>query len=143
MKRNIDYTGVNVAFYCHDGEGNYLFHRRGKSARDAHGTWSCGAGAVHFSETILDALNRELVEEFNTMPLQTDFLGWGEAFGEHEGKPTHWIVFRYRVLLDREKVVNNEPEKQEELGWFKIDALPQPLHPMVAAEVEEYKTLLV
>jgi predicted RND superfamily exporter protein len=49
----------------------------------------------------------------------------------------HWIVFRYRVFLDREKVVNNEPEKHEELRWFRIDSLPEPLHPTVAVEVEE------
>jgi len=142
MKRGIDYTGVNVAFYIHDGEGNYLFHRRAMGSRDAHGTWSCGAGGVHFNEPILDALNREIEEEFNTKSLETEFLGWGEAFREHEGKSMHWIVFRYRILVDREKVVNNEPEKHEELGWFKIDNLPEPLHPIVALEVEEYKDLL-
>lgn len=142
MKRGIDYTGVNVAFYCHDGKGNYLFHRRAPGARDSHGTWSCGAGGVHFNESVLEALNREVEEELNTKPREVEFLGWGEAFREHEGKPMHWIVFRYRVLLDREKVVNNEPEKHEELDWFRIDNLPQPLHPVVAVEVAEYKNLL-
>lgn len=143
MKRSIDYTGVNIAFYCHDGEGNYLFHRRASKARDAHGTWSCGAGGVKFNEPILVALDRELLEEFASTSLETEYLGWGEAFREDEGQSMHWIVFRYRVLVDRTKVINNEPEKHEELGWFKINNLPQPLHPIVALEVEEYKDKLV
>jgi len=53
------------------------------------------------------------------------------------------LAFRYRVLADRDKVVNNEPEKHEELGWYRIDSLPEPLHPTVAAEVEEYKNKLI
>lgn len=143
MKRGVDYTGVNIAFYCHDGEGNYLFHRRAGKARDAHGTWSCGAGGVKFNEPLLDALNRELQEEFASTSLKTEFLGWGEIFRKEEGVPMHWIVFRYRVLVDRGKVINNEPEKHEELGWFKIEDIPRPIHPVVAEEIEEYKDKLV
>ena len=29
MIKGIDYTGVTITFYCHDGEGNYLFHNDG------------------------------------------------------------------------------------------------------------------
>jgi hypothetical protein len=31
MKKGVDYIGVTVVFACHDGEGNYLFAKRGKN----------------------------------------------------------------------------------------------------------------
>ncbi len=43
-KRGIDYIGVNCVFWCHDGKGNVLFHKRSKNCRDEQGTWTPAAG---------------------------------------------------------------------------------------------------
>jgi len=142
MKKGEDYTGVTVSFYCHDGKGNYIFHKRSEKCRDEHRKWDCGGGGLKFNEKLNDAVNREVEEEFGTKPLDIKFMGVDEVFREHEGNPTHWIAFRYRVLVDREKVINNEPVKHEELIWCTLDNLPTPLHSQIPHELEEYKEFL-
>ena len=143
MIKGIDYTGVNVTFYCHDGQENYLFHKRSNRCRDEQGRWHCGGGGLKFNETVEASVAREIQEEYGVAPIEIKFLGWAEVFREHEGNPTHWIAFQYRVLVDRHKVINNEPEKHEDLMWFKLDALPSPLHSQVSMEIEKYKEFLI
>ena len=143
MIKGVDYIGVAVAFYCHDGQGNYLFHKRSNQCRDEHGRWDCGGGGVKFGEKLLETVQREINEEYGTTPLQIEYLGMDEVFREHEGQKTHWIDFKYRVLVDREKVINNEPHKHDELGWYRLDNLPTPLHSQVLHEITIYKDKLI
>ncbi len=143
MKKGIDYPAINVVFFCHDGQGNYLFHKRSLQCRDEQGHWDCGGGSLEFGEKLLEAVDREVSEEFNTKPLETEFLGVGEVFREQDGLKTHWIAFRYRVLVNRDLVVNNEPDRHEELGWFRIDNPPSPLHSQIPGELLLYKEMLI
>lgn len=142
MVKGIDYTGVGIAFYCHDGNGNYVFHKRSDQCRDEHGCWDCGGGGLKFGEKLLDAVEREVSEEFGTKPRNIQYMGMDEVFREHAGQPTHWVTFKYRVLVNREEVVNNEPNKHVELGWFKLDSLPSPLHSQILHEITMYKDFL-
>ena len=142
MKKGIDYTGITVSFYCHDGKGNYLFHKRSDKCRDEHGMWDCGGGGLSFNEKLLDGVYREVEEEFGTKPVEVEYMGVDEVFREHDGVPTHWVAFRYKVLVDREKVANNEPDKHEELMWTTLDSLPTPLHSQIPKELEQYKEFL-
>jgi len=89
MIKGIDFTGITITFYCHDGEGNYLFHKRSDECRDEHGRWDCGGGGLKFNEKLLDGVKREVTEEFATEPKEIEFLGYDEVFREHEGVPTH------------------------------------------------------
>lgn len=143
MIKGIDYTGITVSFYCHDGQGNYVMHLRGANCRDEHGKWDFGGGGLEFNETFEDCLVREIQEEYGVTPLEYKFLGYDEVFREHEGKPTHWISFRYKVLVDRTLVINNEPDKHEKIGWFTMDNLPTPLHSQVFRVFEKYKADLL
>ena len=56
-----------------------------------------------------------------------------------DGIETHWIAIPFFVKVDPEEVKNNEPHKIEELGWFTLDALPQPLHSGFAYSFEYCK----
>jgi len=128
MKKGIDFTGVSVGYFCHDGSGNYLFAKRTDMCRDEHGKWDCGGGGVKFGEDVDAALKREIKEEFCTEPLNYEFLGYRNIHRVIDGKKSHWVAFAFRVLLARGKVKNGEPHKHEELGWFSLDNLPEPLH---------------
>jgi ADP-ribose pyrophosphatase YjhB (NUDIX family) len=128
MRKGEDYIGVSVSFFCHDGEGNYIMAKRNKNCRDEHGRWDFGGGGVKFGESLESALKREVKEEYGTNPLEFEYLGHAEVFREHEGKPTHWVKFRYKVLLNRDEVLNMEPNKHDEIAWFKTTNLPAPLH---------------
>ena len=143
MIKGIDYTGVMVTFFCHDGDGNYLFHKRSNKCRDEHGCWDFGGGGVKFGETLIDAVKREVFEEYGVTPKVIEYIGFDELHREHEHSRTHWIGFRYRVLVDKYGVVNNEPEKHESLGWYKLVELPSPLHSAIPGELEKYKDKLI
>ena len=142
MIKGIDFTGIAVAFLCHDGQGNYVMHRRSQNCRDEHGCWDFGGGGVKFGELLEDCLKREVKEEYDADILDSKFLGHRELLREHNGGKTHWLCFYYQVLVSPEQVINNEPEKHDELCWFRFDDLPQPLHSMIPGDIEMYKNKL-
>lgn len=136
MKEGIDHIGVAVSFYCHDGHGNYVIHKRSDACRDEIGCWDFGGGGIDFGEKIETALYREVMEEYGVVPLEVEFLDYEEATRTEAGVLSHWISFDFKVLVDREKVINGEPKKHSELKWVTMDTLPQPLHSLV----EKYVT---
>lgn len=142
MKKGIDFTGITVSFYCHDGNGKYVLHRRNENCRDEHGCWDFGGGGVKFNESLDDALHREVKEEYGAAILESEFVGHRELFREHQGVKTHWLSFVYIVKLDPEEVINNEPEKHEEVSWFTLDNLPSPLHSMISDSLKLYRDKL-
>lgn len=129
MKKGIDHIGVCVVFYCHDGKGKVLLSKRTKYARDEHGKWDPGGGAVNFDEPILDALKREIKEEYCTDILKIKYLGMRDVHRTDEkGRRTHWVTADYKVLINRKKVKNGDPKKHEKIEWFSLDNLPTEVH---------------
>ncbi len=142
MKKGEDYIGVTVSFFCHDGEGNYVFQKRSIRCRDEHERWDCGGGGLEFGDTIEDTLRKEIREEYGAEVLSFEFLGVRDAHREHEGKKTHWVSLDHKVLLDRASVINAEPHKFDEIAWVRLDALPEPLHSMLPDALERYRDRL-
>lgn len=142
MQKGIDYIGVNVSYYCHDGEGNFVMHLRNEKCRDEHHCWDFGGGGVKFGERTIDAVHREIKEEFGADVLEAKQIGAREVLREHEGKTTHWISFQFLVKVDKDTVYNAEPDKHDDLQWFRLDNLPSPLHSQVSAELEIFKKFL-
>lgn len=139
MKKGEDYTGVTIVYFCHDGEGNYFMARRSAQCRDEHGRWDCGSGSLEFGEHVEDTIRREILEEYGTEVISHEFLGYRDAHRELNGKPTHWVALDFKVHIDREKAHNAEPDKFDEIGWFKIDELPSPLHSQIEKALEQYR----
>jgi|SRR3989344_4946263 len=143
MQKGVDYPGVSVVFFCHDGKGNYLLHKRSKKCRDEHGKWDCGGGGLEAHDIVLDRLRKELMEEYCVEPKEIEFLGYFDSHREHMGEKVHWIALSFRVLVDRNMVKIGEPEKFDDLNWFTIDCLPSPMHPTAEAEFKLYKNKLI
>ena len=142
MKKGIDYTGITVVFFCHDGDGEYLLAKRSNSCRDEHGRWDPGGGALEVGHSVEETLSKEILEEYGTNVIDFEFLGYRDVHREHNGEKTHWIALDFKVQVDRSKVKNNEPHKFDEIGWFKINELPQPLHSQMGRYLEKYRLLL-
>ena len=51
MKPGVDYIGITTPFYCNDGNGLFLLHKRSKNCRDEHGRWDPGSGQLNFGCT--------------------------------------------------------------------------------------------
>jgi len=117
---------VSCVFVCHDGQGRVLLARRSAGARDEPGTWDTGAGALEFGETFDAAVTREVREEYSTQPLDIRILGVPNVLREQP--PSHWVAVVFAVRVDPATVAIGEPHKFEQLGWFTLDALPEPVH---------------
>jgi 8-oxo-dGTP diphosphatase len=142
MRKGFDYIGNNVMFLCHDGKGNYLFSKRSEKCRDEHGTWDTGGGAVELHDSVEETLRKEIQEEYCTDVLNFEFLGYRSVHREFNGERTHWVALDFKVLIDPAKVQNGEPEKLEEIAWFKLSELPAPLHSQFPYVLEKYKDKL-
>jgi len=128
MKKGVDYTGVCVVFFCHDGNGNFLMGKRSENSRDEYGKWDIGGGGLEYGERVEENLEKEIKEEFNANVLDYEFLGYRDVHREHEGKKTHWIGLDFCVRIDREKVKIMEPEKMSDIGWFTFGNYPEECH---------------
>lgn len=139
MIPGIDYPAISVVFFCHDGDGNYLFSKRGNHCRDEHGCYDPGGGHLELHETVDQLLHRELQEEYNAQPLKYEFLGIREMHRINKGQKTHWVALDFKVSIDRKVVKNNEPYKFDELVWHRMDDLPSPMHSQFSVALEKYK----
>lgn len=128
LRRGVDFIGVTVVFYCHDGEGHVLLHKRSAQCRDEQGRWDAGGGSMEFGETFEDAVAREVKEEYGVSPLEIVHAGTTNVLREHEGSATHWVANVHAVRVPREGARLGEPQKMDEIGWFALDQLPHPLH---------------
>ncbi len=98
---------------------------------------------VEFGDTLEETLRKEIQEEYCTDVINFEFMGFRDVHREQGGIKTHWIAFDYKVLIDRSKVKNGEPHKFEELGWFRLDNLPSPLHSQFPNFFNLYKEKLL
>lgn len=139
MKIGFDYCGITTPFYCHDGKGNLLMHKRTKECRDEHGRWDPGSGKLEFNLSLEENVLQEVLEEYGCKGQIEDQLPAHDIFREQDGQKTHWIAVPFFIKVDPNEVKNCEPHKIAELGWFPIDNLPQPLHTGFAYTLNRYK----
>ena len=128
MKIGIDYVGVSTPFYCNDGEGNFLFHKRSKNCRDEQGNWDTGAGKLEFGLSLEENVLKEVFEEYGCKGEIQERMPAHDIFREQYGIKTHWVAVPFFIKVNPKEAKNNEPEKIDEMGWFRLDNLPQPLH---------------
>jgi 8-oxo-dGTP diphosphatase len=135
----VDYPGVSVRFFCHDGHGRLLMGKRTANCRDEHGMWDCGSGAVDLGFGVEETLLKELAEEYCVVPLRYGFLGYHGANRVYRSMSTHWVMLDFAVLVDPADVVNREPHKCSDLDFFPFDSLPTPQHSQFPAAWERYR----
>jgi 8-oxo-dGTP diphosphatase len=139
MKPGLDYIGVSTPFYCHDGQGNFLFHKRTNNCRDEKGRWDNGSGQLEQQLSISENVLKEVQEEYGCKGVIEEQLPPLDIFREEEGIKTHWLAIPFIIRVKREEIKNNEPDHISEIGWFKLDNLPQPLHQGSAYTLNKYQ----
>jgi ADP-ribose pyrophosphatase YjhB (NUDIX family) len=89
------------------------------------GCWGIPGGKVDPYETLPDAVRREVEEETGLRLGGLELLCVVDQIDRDEG--AHWVAPAYVALTFEGEARNCEPEKHSGLGWFGLDALPQPL----------------
>lgn len=128
MEIGADYIGITTPFYCNDGNGKFLLHKRSQECRDEHGKWDPGSGKLDFGLTLEENVLREVEEEYGCIGVIQGVIPAHSILREHNGRKTHWLAIPHFVKVDPHQVKNNEPHKIDEIGWFTLNNLPEPLH---------------
>lgn len=142
LKKGTDHIGVCVVYFCHDGNGRFLMGKRSNNARDEHGRWDIGGGAVEFAESVEETLRKEIREEYSTDVLASEFLGFRDVHREHEGVQTHWVALDFKVRVDPDKVTNGEPHKFDEVRWFTTMPTDEEVHSQIPRFLTLYRNKL-
>ncbi len=69
MEIGYDYPGISVVSLCFDNLGEFFLAMRTDKARDEHYRWDVCAGALEFSQTVIQTVHKELAEEFGAKAL--------------------------------------------------------------------------
>ncbi len=142
MRTGVDYPGVTLCFFCHDGNGEFVLSKRGENCRDEQGAWDFGGGGLDVHDGIEETLRKEIREELGADVIEYEFLGYRDVHRENGGEKTHWVALDFKVRVDRAQVKNGEPHKFDEIGWFTLDNLPSPVHSQLPNELARYRDRL-
>lgn len=111
-------------------DGRTLLAKRKGS--HASGTWGSFGGHVEFNESPVDAVKREAMEELGIEITDVEFAMCADM--RKYGKHYIDISFIAKIASGEPRIC--EPDKVEELGWFSLDALPEPLFEPVRMVLE-------
>lgn len=142
LKKGVDFIGVCVVFFCHDGKGNIIFAKRSQKTRDEQGRWDIGSGSMEFEHSVEETLKKEIGEEYGTTIVDYEFLGYRDVLRMNNDRETHWISLDFKVRVDPATVKNGEPGMIEEIGWFTLNTMPEPLHSQLPKFFESYRKKL-
>ncbi|MDZ4721911.1 MAG: NUDIX domain-containing protein [Roseiflexaceae bacterium] len=136
MKAGRDYIGVGVGAMVFDQNGRVFLAQRGPQAKNERGCWEFPGGSVDYGERLEDAIRREFVEEYDMQIEVGRLLHVVDHFIPDEQQ--HWISPTYlaRHMSGTPRIV--EPEKCSAIGWFALDALPQPLSLVTIEDLRVY-----
>lgn len=142
MKKGIDYIGVGVGVgvgaMIFNEKGEVFLSKRGQEVRNEKGTWEFPGGGVEFGEKLVDAIKREIKEEYN---MEIEIIKQFPA-ADHiiENEHQHWVPTTFLAnIIPGQTPIIMEPEKCEAIGWFSMDKLPKPLSIISKIDLDYYK----
>lgn len=130
-------ANVGVAVLIKRGNEIVLLKRQGSHGA---GTWSTPGGHIDFGETPEECGIRETREEVGLDIGGLRFIGVTNDVFEAEEK--HYVTLWMEAEYAGGEAKVNAPREMTEVGWFPLDALPEPLFLPVANLVggNVYKT---
>ena len=138
LKPGIDFIGISTPFYCNDGKGNFVLHKRGAKARDEKGKWDFGGGQLDFGEQPQKGVLREVKEEWGVKGIIQEQLEPHSILRIQNGVKTHWLAVPFFVKVDVKKAKIMESTKFSAMGIFTLNKLPNPLHSAVKYTMKHY-----
>lgn len=140
MHRGVDYIGVGVGAIIVGEGGKVFLAKRGPKAQNERGQWEFPGGAVEFGETLRDAIKREIYEEYGIAIEVGELLNITDHILPEEKQ--HWVVPSFICKIIEGVPTIREPEKCAEIGWFEVDAAPEPLAQISHHDLDLYRAYL-
>jgi ADP-ribose pyrophosphatase YjhB (NUDIX family) len=85
--------------------------------------WRVPGGRSEFSETLEEALIREMKEEIGVGLKNPKFVGWGQDHQYHvkDKKETSRLLMFFHVIIEEEPAI--DPDEAEEYKWVTFEEL--------------------
>ncbi len=132
-----DFIGVSVGAVLFNEKGEVFLSKRGEKAKNEKGKWEFPGGAVHFNESLEEACKREFREEYGIEISLEKVLHVANHIISEEKQ--HWVATTFLAKLKSGQPKILEPLKCSEIGWFKLNALPQPLSIVTELDLNTFK----
>ena len=116
-------------------EGKVLLAKR-KGSHSA-GVWGSCGGHMEFMESFEDCARRETFEEAGIEIENLRFL-CVTNFRTNESK--HYVDIGFVADWKSGEPTIKEPDRQEEWGWYELDALPEPIFSVLNNYFEAHRT---
>lgn len=137
MIAGYDFIGVGVGALIFNDFGEVFLNKRGSKANNERGFWSLPGGQVIFGETLVEAIKREVSEEFAMEIEVLEIFTINDHILRKEGQ--HWVTptFLASYVSGEPRIL--EPEKCAEIGWFDLYDLPKPLSDLLEDVLKVYR----
>ena len=140
MIRGEDYIGVGVGAIMIDQDGRIFLARRGPKAKNEQGLWEFPGGSVEFGETLAEALQREMYEEYGIEVSVGELVDVVDHILPQEHQ--HWVSPTFLCQIISGEPYIREPEKCAEIGWFGVDQMPNELTQITHLNLEHYQHII-
>ena len=97
-------------------------------------TWTIPGGTQKYNETVYEGAIREVKEETN---LDVNNLELFDIVDDTQSD-RHYLTVQIIAHNFCGKIVNNEPELQDEWKWFNLDKLPTNLYTPAKKFIDKY-----
>jgi 8-oxo-dGTP pyrophosphatase MutT (NUDIX family) len=114
-------------------EGRVLLVHRRPDKLAYPDVWDLPGGVMEAGESELGALARELHEELGVQIATASASHLCRVTAAPTGEPallSAWLVHDWQGTP-----ANVAPEEHDDIGWFALDELPPPAHPLVRASL--------
>lgn len=125
FKAGKDYIGVGSGVFIVNDKAEVLLLLRSKKSKNEVGVWNKVGGAMEFGETLEESLRRETREELGIEICDLEFLSYSDHILVAEDQ--HWVAFNFMARVKSGKPKIMEPEKCDDLRWFKFGDVPAKL----------------
>ena len=137
MKKGVDYIGVSAGVMIFNEKGELFLSKRSQQVKNESGCWETPGGSVELQEKLADAAKREVREEYGAeieiikqFPAEDHII---PADGQH------WVATTFLARFKEGQASKiMEPDKCDEIGWFALDNLPQPLSIITQLDLQHH-----
>ena len=138
--RGVDYIGVGVGAIIVNEDGYIFLARRGPNAKNERGLWEFPGGSVEFGETLSQALQREMLEEYGIEIIIGELVDLVDHMLPQEKQ--HWVSPTYTCKIKSGVPKIQEPKKCVDIQWFDVNQAPNELTQITRINLEHYIELM-